>query len=157
VFDAVAAALGVCFEIQDYEGHAGMALECLARPYIASETGYPVALSDSDSAVISWEPLWHSLLSDVAARVETGRIAARFHQGLIRGCTEMVAAISTSSGVGRVALSGGVMQNQILHEGLTRELEKAGLEVLSHSLVPANDGGLALGQAVIAASSSFSN
>ncbi|EAV41302.1 (NiFe) hydrogenase maturation protein HypF [Stappia aggregata IAM 12614] len=154
LFDAVAAALGVCFEIQDYEGHAGMALECLARPFIASETGYPVALSDSENAVISWEPLWHNLLSDVAAGVETGRIAARFHLGLIRGLTDMVAAIGASCGVGRVALSGGVMQNQILHEGLTRNLEKVGLEVLTHGLVPANDGGLALGQAVIAASSS---
>ncbi|MEE4015623.1 carbamoyltransferase HypF [Roseibium sp. FZY0029] len=151
LFDAVAGALGVCFEVQDYEGHAGMALECLARPFVANETGYPVAISCGESAVISWEPMWRGLLSDVGAGVETGRIAARFHLGLILGLTEMVAAISASCGVGRVALSGGVMQNQILHEGLTRELEKAGLDVLSHSLVPANDGGLSLGQAVIAA------
>ncbi|MBD1545476.1 carbamoyltransferase HypF [Roseibium aggregatum] len=149
LFDAVAAALGVCFDKQDFEGHAGTVLECLARPYLASETPYPLAVEQGEQASISWEPLWRNLLADLASGTDTGRIAARFHLALIHGLAETVSQISASCGVERIVLSGGVLQNQILHEGLKRQLKCKGLNVLSHRHVPANDGGLALGQAVI--------
>lgn len=156
LFDAAAAALGVCLDKQGYEGHAGMSLECLARSHVARETPYPVSLGCAEASVISWAPLWRSLLQDLASGVEPGRIAARFHLALIEGLAGMTMQAGRSSGIARVALSGGVMQNRILHEGLSRALEAEGLEVLSHRHVPANDGGLALGQAVIAAMSGAS-
>ncbi|WP_417680352.1 carbamoyltransferase HypF [Roseibium sp.] len=151
LFDAVAAALGVCFDGQDFEGHAGTVLECLARPHLSNETPYPVAIEPGEQMSISWEPLWRTLLADLASGTDTGRIAARFHLALIHGLAEALATISASSNVRRVVLSGGVLQNRILHEGLTDQLKRRGLNVLSHRQVPANDGGLALGQAVIAA------
>ena len=151
LFDAVAAALGVCFDGQDFEGHAGTVLECLARQFLVDEPPYPIAVEHGEQASISWDPLWRGLLADLASGVDTGRIAARFHLALIHGLTEAVAAIGASCGVRRVVLSGGVLQNQILHEGLTDELKRKGLDVLSHRQVPANDGGLALGQAAIGA------
>lgn len=153
LFDAVAAALGICFDVQDYEGQAGSMLECLARPFIASEAPYPIVVQAGKPTVISWAPLWQRLLEDLAKGVETGRIAARFHLALIQGLTEVLAKIGMASGVNRIALSGGVLQNQILHEGLARRLDARGFQVLSHRSVPANDGGVALGQAAIAASS----
>ena len=151
LFDAVAAALDVCFDGQDFEGHAGTVLECLARPFLVSEAPYPVAIEPGAQASISWEPLWRELLSDLASGTDTGRIAARFHLALIHGLTETVATIATSCEVERIVLSGGVLQNRILHEGLTDQLKRKGFDVLSHRHVPANDGGLALGQAVTAA------
>ncbi len=151
LFDAVAAALGVCFHGQDFEGHAGTVLECLARPHLSNETPYPVAIEHGEPMSISWEPLWRNLLADLASGTDTGRIAARFHLALIQGLTNVVSRIATSCSIRRVVLSGGVLQNQILHEGLTDELKRKGLDVLSHRQVPANDGGLALGQAAIGA------
>lgn len=152
MFDAAAAALGVCFHGQDFEGRAGTVLECLARPHLGSEAPYPVAVEPGEQTSLSWEPLWRDLLADLASGTDTGRIAARFHLALIHGLAETVSQISASCGVERIVLSGGVLQNRILHEGLTRQLKCKGLNVLSHRHVPANDGGLALGQAVIAAS-----
>ncbi|WP_346914560.1 carbamoyltransferase HypF [uncultured Roseibium sp.] len=151
LFDAVAAALGICFDRQGFEGHAGTVLECLARPHFSSEAPYPIAIEPGEQTSISWEPLWRAFLADLASGTDTGRIAARFHLALIHGLTEAVATIGASCGVRRVVLSGGVLQNQILHEGLTDQLQRKGLDVLSHRHVPANDGGLALGQAVIGA------
>jgi len=151
LFDAVSASLGLCFDSQDFEGHAGTVLECLARPHLGSEAPYPVSIEPGEQVSISWEPLWRALLADLASGVDTGRIAARFHLALIHGLTEAVAAIGASSDVRRVVLSGGVLQNRILHEGLTEDLGRKGLDVLSHRHAPANDGGLALGQAVIGA------
>jgi len=80
--------------------------------------------------------------------VSPALVAARFHAGLAIGIVQMVAALRVS---GRVALSGGVFQNKLLLELVMRRLTAQGLDVLTHRLVPANDGGLALGQAVVAA------
>ncbi|WP_346891795.1 carbamoyltransferase HypF [uncultured Roseibium sp.] len=151
LFDAVAASLGICFDRQEFEGHAGTVLECLARPHLGSETPYPIAVEPGEQTSLSWQPLWRNLLADLASGTDIGRIAARFHLALIHGLTEAVASIGATCGVERIVLSGGVLQNRILHEGLTDQLKCKGLDVLSHRHVPANDGGLALGQAVIGA------
>ena len=82
-----------------------------------------------------------------------GAIAARFHLGLARATAELAVRLAQARGLDTVALSGGVMQNKTLFEALARELRGRGMRVLSHRQVPANDGGLALGQAVIAAAS----
>ena len=92
--------------------------------------------------------MWPALLDDVAAGTPVPLIAARFHAGLAIGIARMVAALRVT---GRVALSGGVFQNKLLLEQVMRRLTAQGLDVLTHRLVPANDGGLALGQAAVAA------
>ncbi|TVT31150.1 carbamoyltransferase HypF, partial [Amycolatopsis rhizosphaerae] len=74
-----------------------------------------------------------------------------FHRGVVRLITEACQALRETTGVGTVALSGGVFQNLLLLRGSVDTLTEAGFRVLTHSRVPCNDGGLSLGQAVIAA------
>lgn len=151
LFDAVAAALDICFDRQTYEGQTGMALETLARPCIGSEAGYPAAPSDAKPSVLSWAPLWQALLSDLEAGLEPGRISARFHSGLISALATTAADLARREGLTRIVLSGGVMQNGLLADGLHAELSGRGFNVLLPRCVPANDGGLSLGQAAAAA------
>ncbi|MCC0030889.1 MAG: carbamoyltransferase HypF [Brucellaceae bacterium] len=156
LFDAVAALLGVVVERQLYEGQAGMELEALARPFAGSETGYPCEMSGKQTRILSWRPLWDAMLRDMASGTERAVIAARFQNGLIAGLADAAARAASANGTDRVALSGGVMQNEILRTGLSGRLTAIGLVPLVHRAVPANDGGLALGQATIAATARLS-
>jgi len=150
LFDAVAAALGICFDRLSFEGETGMRLEAMARPVLGEERGYPMDVAPGRPVLLVLKPLWLALLADLRNQVPAGRISARFHLGLIDG---LATALSKSGAVSgdKVVLSGGVFQNALLHDGLSERLAADGYEVIHHTLVPANDGGLALGQAVIAA------
>ncbi|MHA7776632.1 carbamoyltransferase HypF [Roseibium sp. M-1] len=150
LFDAVAAALGLCPDRQNFEGEAAMRLEALAAAALGDEVGYPLDVTQSPAAVLSFRSLWTALLRDLRAGVPAEIISARFHLGLIDSLVRAlpVAGAKTSDAV---ALSGGVFQNAVLRDGLTERLEAEGFRVLNHRQVPANDGGLAIGQAVIAA------
>jgi hydrogenase maturation protein HypF len=150
LFDAVAAALGVCVDRQTYEGQTGSMLETMARPFLEVESGYPVQSTLEGGTVLSWKPLWESLLSDLRTGEERGRISARFHLALIGSLAETGCRIASAHGLERIALSGGVMQNSILSDGLAARIESHGLEVLLPRDLPANDGGICLGQAAIA-------
>ncbi|MCB1772054.1 MAG: carbamoyltransferase HypF [Gammaproteobacteria bacterium] len=153
LFDAVAGALGVAVDAISYEGQAAIELEALALPALASaDTVYAFAEGRADG--IEWldpAPMWRALLADLAAGVDASIVAARFHLGLAAAVAALAAKLARRHGLDMVALSGGVLQNKTLFEALERHLVDAGLDVLSHRLVPANDGGLALGQAVVAA------
>ena len=152
LFDAMAAAIGVCFDEQDFEGQAAMALEALATPYIASAGAYPTEIATAKGAHrLVWAPLWAALADDLSHGVDRGVIAARFHNGLAEGVTALTSRIASETGIATVVLSGGVMQNRLLLETLCDRLSARGLRVLVHRQAPANDGGLALGQAAIAA------
>ena len=100
--------------------------------------------------------MWEALLNDLAAGAPVALIAARFHKGLAAAIADMVQHLArrcADQGLvfRSVAFSGGCFQNKLLLEEVTQGLEDQGFECFSHSEVPANDGGLALGQAVIAA------
>ncbi len=151
LFDAVSAALGLCFDRQTYEGQTGATLESMARPFVDGETGYPVAQTENGPAIFSWAPLWQALLSDLKSGVLPGQISARFHNGLIEALSNLAAELTGRHQCRRIVLSGGVMQNALLADGLYHRLRERGLDVLLPLETPANDGGLALGQAVIAA------
>ena len=151
LFDAVAAAVGVCAERIAYEGQAAIELEALVGDMLPNE-GYPFAVVEQDGLpVLDPGPLWRRLFADLADGVAPSQIAARFHIGFADAVAELSADIASTSGLGTVALSGGVFQNRTLFERVTAGLRERGLEVLSHQRVPTNDGGLALGQAAIAA------
>lgn len=151
LFDAVAGALGLCADGQQYEGQAAMELEALAQPCLARASGYEVAFtSDQGQYVLSWAPLWEGLTGDIARGAAPGVIAARFHLGLASAVAETAMRIAETAGIRRIVLSGGVMQNRILLEALHRRLRGEGYDVVTHGRVPANDGGLSLGQAAIA-------
>lgn len=150
LFDAVAAALGVCRDAASYEGQAAIELESLARPHVIAEShaGYPC---DWHSGVLGWASLWTAILEDIRAGLDSGVIAARFHLGLAAGVARAAAEICVRYGLETVVLSGGVLQNRLLLEAISTRLRNTGLRVLSPIQMPANDGGVSLGQAVVAA------
>jgi hydrogenase maturation protein HypF len=160
LFDAVAAALGLCRDRQGYEGEAAARLEAIAdRQALDDEDdalAYPFTIPTLRDAGLPYiEPLamWNALLGDLILDTPAGIIAARFHKGLARALTAMAVKLSgrEDGGFDTVALSGGCFQNGVLLEESMRRLDAAGFAVLTHSRVPANDGGLALGQAAIGA------
>ncbi|MBI1180646.1 MAG: carbamoyltransferase HypF [Alphaproteobacteria bacterium] len=156
LFDAVAATVGICRAEMAYEGQAAIELEALAAgAEPAAVRPYPIGLR-ADEAPLRFDlaPLWAAILDDLEADVPVAVVAARFHAGLVSAIVEMADRLFERCGDGldrTVALSGGVFQNRLLFEGLERALEARGFAVLSHRQVPANDGGLSLGQAAVAA------
>jgi len=148
LFDAVAAALGLCREQAGYEGQAAIELEAIAAPEMAA-TGpdYPIRFIDAE---IQWAPLWRALLDDLQSGVAPATIAARFHHSVARAVCETAIHLCSVHHINTVVLSGGVFQNRLLLEGCAGRLRDVGLRVLSPRQTPANDGGLALGQAVVA-------
>ena len=86
----------------------------------------------------------------ISKQVHPSEISMKFHNTLVRLFTDSCVDIRKQTGFEQVALSGGVFQNAIMLSGLTEHLENKGFEVLSHKQVPSNDGGIALGQAVVA-------
>ncbi|MCP5156232.1 MAG: carbamoyltransferase HypF [Ectothiorhodospiraceae bacterium] len=151
LFDAVAAVLDIHPMSVGYEGQAAVRLETLAARARDEVGSYPSRLVPGEPARIDWTPMWEALLDDLTRGVARERIAARFHRGLAQALVDVVAAAAVEHAVDTVVLGGGVMQNRVLLEALVAGLTTHGLEVLAPRLAPANDGGLALGQAAIAA------
>ena len=155
LFDAVSSLIGICREAC-YEGQAAIELEAAVDDRAMIDgAGYWFGLSDSE---ILTAPLWSALVDDLVAGTPIGTIAARFHVGLVDAIVAMVARLTdihADPWKHRVALGGGVFQNAIILSRLETKLRAAGFIVLSPSLVPANDGGLSLGQAVVAAARSI--
>jgi hydrogenase maturation protein HypF len=145
LFDAVAALAGVRQKV-NYEGQAAIEFESLADS--AEEESYSLALNQDEVQV---RGVVQSLIKDVMAGVPTSKISVRFHNGLAEGVRMVVRKTSQDSGIREVALSGGVWQNITLLRRTLSLLHADGFEVYIHREVPTNDGGLALGQAVIAA------
>jgi hydrogenase maturation protein HypF len=144
LFDAVAALAGVRQEV-NYEAQAAMELEGTTDP---GETGaYEFAL---DTA-IDPAPVIRAVVADVRAGVSAGRISARFHNGLARMVSTVCERLRAETGLEEVVLSGGVFQNVTLLGKVLPLLQEAGFRVYTHRLVPPNDAGVALGQAIIGA------
>lgn len=156
LFDAVAAAIGIYRDECSYEGQAAIAMEAIVDVSSLNNDKetliYPFNFSFSDSIYcIDPRPMWQALLNDLQQQITQPVMAAKFHKGLANAIVEMVKYLSPENLISQVALTGGVFQNCILLEQVTKQLQTLGIKVLTHSLVPANDGGLSLGQAVIAA------
>ena len=148
LFDAAAALLGVRDAI-NYEGQAAVELEQLADP--AENGAYPAALEAGHPFRVRGIDLLHGIIDDLTAQVPAPVIAARFHHGVAALIEAGCLAMRDRYGLGTVALSGGVFQNLLLLHATVSRLEAAGFRVLVHSRVPCNDGGISLGQAVVAA------
>ncbi|MBY6030976.1 carbamoyltransferase HypF [Halomonas sp. DP8Y7-1] len=161
LFDAVAAALELSFEHQHHEGEAAMALETLAARTLArmsvhdlsTAPGYPLDITVSDTGVMLLDPapLWPALFDDLARGCDPALCAARFHLGLATALARVTSTLSQDHPFDTVALSGGCFHNRSLLALVEQRLGAQGFKVLSHRQVPANDGGIALGQALIAA------
>jgi hydrogenase maturation protein HypF len=149
LFDGVAALVGIR-EVMSYEGQAAIELEGVAERGDAGEP-YPLPVARSgDGLILDWLPLVDALTADVSAGRPAADIAATFHLSLAAGAAAMCRELRKSSSLDRVVLSGGVFQNRLLSEQLLTLLAADGFEVYCHRLVPPGDGGLALGQAIIA-------
>lgn len=159
LFDAVAAVCGLAADRVGYEAEAAMQLEALVAISGCDAEPYPFAIVDRPQPrllELDPGPMWSAILYDLARGTGVPLIAARFHTGLAAALFGMVIRVlhqeaCTGAAPSAVALSGGVFQNRILLDGLTSRLCKAGIQVLNHAKVPANDGGLSLGQAMVAA------
>jgi hydrogenase maturation protein HypF len=181
LFDAVAAAIDICRETCSYEGQGAIEMEAIVDRDILKDVeeklAYPFKIGSLNSRhrksevragltqlsarkqmstpnpllYLESQPMWQALLDDLQQNIPKPVIAAKFHTGLANAITAMVNSFSHEQEFKQVALTGGVFQNQILLEQVSDRLEKMGMIVLTHHLVPPNDGGLSLGQAVIAA------
>lgn len=128
-----------------------MALEAAATGAPATRS-YPVEMHDSDDVlVVDPAPIIREVVVDVGRARSAAEIAATFHNTMSEMILAMVRAAFHRTGVRRVALSGGVFQNALLEDAAAAALSRSGFDVLLHTAVPCNDGGLALGQAVVAA------
>ncbi len=146
LFDAASALLGVC-QRASYEAQAAIELETIAAPCVESARNYAFGLGDG---VIDPAPVLAGMIRDVTAGVDVGSIAAGFHVALAAAIVDIAEGQRASYGVTTVALSGGVFQNVVLLRLTRASLGARGFDVLTHRLVPPNDGGLALGQLVAA-------
>ncbi len=146
LFDAVAALCGVRSEVT-YEGQAAIELEAACD---LSETGaYPLPVDDA--LVLDARPAIAAVARDAAAGVAVPVIATRFHRALAAATAGACAAAAEAAGLSLVVLSGGVFQNRVLLELAREELERRRLRVLVPEQLPPNDGGIAYGQAAVAA------
>ena len=147
LFDAAAALLGVRDAI-NYEGQAAVELEQLADP---GEAGaYPAAVEAGHPFRVRGADLLHGAIEDLTAGVPAPVIAARFHHGVAALIEAGCLLMRDRYGLGTVALSGGVFQNLLLLGATVSRLQARGFRVLLHSRVPCHDGGISLGQAVVA-------
>jgi hydrogenase maturation protein HypF len=147
LFDAVASLLGLGHRV-GFEGEAAMALEAVADPTEMGGYPFPVnAAGAGGTLVLDWAPALDTLLDELAGGAAVSRLAARFHNGLATAIADVAVAVGEEA----VALTGGCFQNRLLTERALAALRRRGLRPLLHRRVPANDGGLALGQAVVAA------
>lgn len=145
LFDAIGAILGICPDEQSYEGEAAMRLEALAARSTDLKE-YPYA---TDGGEIDPRPIFAALQSDLSAGQPIEDMALRFHRCLATALADVARAVIGVGEAQAVALSGGCFQSALLTRLIQHELQ--GLPLLTHRITPANDGGLALGQAAIAA------
>ena len=162
LFDAVAAAMGICREHAAYEGQGAVELEARVDHNVLrfedDELAYPFGIPRLKGSHLPYiEPLamWTALLGDLVLKTPLPTMAARFHKGLAQVIVKMIDKVAHAHEPDRplrtVALSGGVFQNKVLFERVSEALGASGYTVLAHRRVPCNDGGLALGQAAVAA------
>ena len=171
LFDAISALLGIRGEI-DYEGQAAVELEMAAHAHYDEEFpsvlaghlprgideavsdtggGYPFHIvEDEDMRIVQLKDLLSAVVEDLRRGVSTGRMSAKFHNTVAQMTGEMCRLIANETGISQVALSGGVFQNRLLFRKTVDLLESGGFQVFTHGQVPCNDGGISLGQAVIA-------
>jgi len=150
LFDAVAALIGVRQQV-NYEAQAAIELE-MAIASSRDETGYPLALlPDGESWIISPRPLFAALLEDLCRNLPVPAISQRFHNGLVEGFVQLATLLRNKTALDRVCLSGGTFHNVYLSQRLEARLSEAGFKVFTQKEVPSGDGGLSLGQALIAA------
>jgi hydrogenase maturation protein HypF len=148
LFDAVSALTGVCLEAS-YEGQPAMLLEQAALSSATREYGFDVTMEDG-RLVLDTRPIVAAIVKDLAKGRAPGEVAGRFHRTLAAAILEVCRAIRGGSGLNRVCLGGGVFQNDLLLSDVASRLETCDFEVFVPREAPVGDGGIALGQVLVA-------
>jgi hydrogenase maturation protein HypF len=151
LFDAAAALAGLSSEVS-YEAQAAIALEMSApdRFMQSSNYNYPYSFAGQDgTTIVKLAELFAALAADVRQNTAVSKISLKLHRTIASITVDMCGKIAQNTGIKQVALSGGVFQNRLLLKLTSSALKQAGFQVFTHHLVPCNDGGLSLGQAVI--------
>jgi hydrogenase maturation protein HypF len=146
LFEAAAALAGLC-DRNSFEGEAAMRLEAAAGGVVGEP--YEFAMTDDGLPRIDFSRAFLGLLDDLERGATAGSVAARFHATVITAVVAQVGRLHRATGLRDVALSGGVFQNRLLLDAVTRGLEALGFHVHTNTRVPANDGGISLGQAYL--------
>jgi len=152
LMDAISALAGIRGEI-DYEAQAVIELEmaCPDDNGIIGNECYPFSIiQEQDMRIVKLDKFISSVIQDIQDKVPLSLLSLKTHATLAGIINEMCLSISSETGIKQVALSGGVFQNRVLIRLTMDILQKSGFNVLTHHLVPCNDGGISLGQAVIA-------
>jgi len=145
LFDAVSALIGVRL-LTNYEGQAAIELEQMARQGEQGE--YPLEIAEEEGCLIlDPDPMVAAIVEDIKREADPSLISARFHNAMARAIAQMAIQMREVTGVSEVVLSGGVFQNHLLMGRTVDLLEQADFKAYIHHQVPANDGGIALGQA----------
>jgi len=148
LFDAVAALTGVC-DLATYEGHPAMLLEQVAEGGATRE--YPFDVGPEDGRLlIDTRPIVAAVVKDLRRDRPAGEVAGRFHRTMAAAALEMCRALRGMTGLRRVCLGGGVFQNDLLTSDLVARLETVGFEAFLPRRAPVGDGGIALGQVLVA-------
>ncbi len=147
LFDAVASIVGLRHEV-NYEGQAAIELEMAAVEGV-SET-YPFEIGSTSPWEIDMRPAIERLVEEVGMKLPVSSMAAKFHNTLVAVIVEVCWRLRETDGLNRVCLSGGTFQNEYLLQRVIAALQARGFEAYLNSQVPTNDGGIALGQAVVA-------
>jgi hydrogenase maturation protein HypF len=147
LFDAVASVVGIRDEV-NFEAQAAIELEACAQPGV--DASYPFEISAGSPWQIDVRPMMEQIVRDVVAAKPVGWISAAFHNTVAAIVVEMCLRLRSEEHIDRVCLSGGTFQNVYLVERAVACLRAKGFQVFLHSKVPPNDGGISLGQAVIA-------
>ena len=163
LFDAVAAVAGVREQV-NYEAQAAIELEAAieerraerrSAPFVeasSEDDGYPFALREENGGwIIDTRPMFVAVVQDIRDGLPTGVVSHRFHLGFVDVLARTAALVRARTGLDRICLSGGSFQNCFLSEHLQTLLEREGFQVFTHAEVPCGDGGISLGQALVAA------
>ena len=145
LFDAVAAFLGLRMRVT-YEGQAAIELEAICSPSAMGDSPYPVVLNATEFDVT---PMWRAMVVDMRAHVDRAQMSTRFHRTMAEVIRHYSCRAREELGLETVVLTGGVFQNVYLLKAACELLTQDGFRVLTHRVVPPNDGGIALGQAAI--------
>lgn len=152
LFDGVSALAGVRGEIE-YEAQAAIELEMIVLDEQGGVEGepYPFSIVEQQGVkVVKLGELISAVVQDIREQIPASVISVKFHRTMAQIIADMCNIISREKGINKVALSGGVFQNRLLLKQTVAALHKEGFIVYTHRLVPCNDGGISLGQAVVA-------
>jgi hydrogenase maturation protein HypF len=149
LFDAIASLIGLRHTVS-FEGQAAMMLEAAADGGDCSSGCYDFTMNSGTPSEIDFRPMIRQIAADVDGGCSQSAIAARFHATLVAAIASVCRGMRDTLQLNRVCLSGGCFQNALLLSGCLETLRRDGFEVFTHGEVPANDGGISLGQAAIA-------